>query len=128
MNRIDKNIVQQVAQALIEELHEDLLNHGWVEQAVKLRLGKDAPISLYVQAILEEMLKSGEVEIGETRAGRRQGRDYLEFIAWRGTVEERIARAMKEVERWSGPDLRDLRQGDKRGQEVRLLRPAHAPH
>jgi hypothetical protein len=105
MNHIDKNIVRELARDLIDELKEDLINHGWIQQAVRLRVGKDASISLYVQSVLDEMLNSGEVEIGETRKECRQGRPYLAFIAWRGTIEERIARAMNEVERWSKPEI-----------------------
>lgn len=106
MNQIDQKIVHGLAQGLEEELHEDLLNHAWIEQAVRLRVGKDAPSLLYVQAILEEMLKSGEVEIGETTKGRGEGgKEYVAFIAWKRTVQERIARAMREVERWSAPEF-----------------------
>jgi hypothetical protein len=105
MNHIDKNIVKELARDLIEELKEgldDLIYHGWLEQAVRLRVGKEAPVSLYVKTVLEEMLKSGEVEIGTEIRGDH---GHVKYIAWSGTVEERVARALEQVERWSGPEF-----------------------
>lgn len=99
MNHIDKDLVQELAQALIEELKEgidDLIYNSWIEQAVRLRVSNEAQISLYLMNVLEEMLKSREVEIG---GEVRRERDGVKYIAWEGTVEQRIARAFQETER-----------------------------
>lgn len=97
MNSIDRDIVKGLAQDTIDDLKEDLIYHGWLEQCVKQRVGKGTPVSLYVRKVLQELLKSGEVEIGVTELSP----DHLKFVPWKGTVEERVSRALEEVDRWS---------------------------
>ena len=76
---------------IMEHLQIDLVSHGWVDQFAQ---------SGQVVAPLEQLLESGRVHIGETRLV--DGR--VHFIAWRGSVDERVRRALKRVEERSGND------------------------
>jgi hypothetical protein len=42
--------------------------------------------------VLRELLNSGEVEVGQTEWANST---YIEFIAWKGSVDDRIDRAME---------------------------------
>ena len=76
---------------ILEMLKDDMVSHGLIAQCVK-QSGID-PIDLPVQIknVLEELLKSGKVEVGITRLARP---DYVEFVAWKGSIAERASRAM----------------------------------
>jgi hypothetical protein len=86
---------------ILEELHCDMVSHGWLLQGVKLENSGHEPSDSQVTAVLKHLLMSENVEIGEAKHVRP---DYVEFIAWRGTIEERLLRAKESVERASGPD------------------------
>ena len=89
------------ANDILEQLNHDMVSHGWLVQCVKQDKTGNEPLHLRVTGILEELLMSEKVEIGETRLSSS---DYVEFIAWKGSISQRISRANEAVERTSGPD------------------------
>jgi len=91
-----------LALEIIEELKDDLIYHAWIMQGIKHEYGgDDMSLRLRLIELLKELLSSGKVEIGETRLGPRRN---VEFIAWKGTIEDRISRAMMAVDQASGFD------------------------
>jgi hypothetical protein len=88
------------ADDILESLHEDMASHGWLVQCIK-NGGGTFELEPRVKELLAELLSSGKVEIGTTELPRP---DYLEFVAWRGAVDERISRAMSAVDAVKGHD------------------------
>jgi hypothetical protein len=88
------------ADDILESLHDDMASHGWLIQCIK-NGGGTFELGSRVKELLAELLSSGKVEIGEL-AMPRPGE--TEFIAWRGTADERISRAMSAVAAVSGHD------------------------
>jgi hypothetical protein len=84
------------ADDVYEQLSEDMVSHGWLVQCVEA----EKPSREEWTAVLAELL-SRDVEIGDTN---QVSPDYLEFIAWTGTVEDRITRANERVESLASPD------------------------
>jgi hypothetical protein len=80
---------------VLEMLSDDMVSHGWLAQYLKL-----SESEARIEDALEEVLSSGKVEIGETNAIP----GYVEFIAWKGSVAERISRAVNAVAAVSGWD------------------------
>lgn len=94
----------EIAKTIFDELHSDLIYHAWIVQGVagwEVDDYDDATLLPRVQDVLRELLLSEDVEVGETSL---EIPDHVSFIAWRGTIEERIARAMKAVDSYSGDD------------------------
>lgn len=79
---------------ILELLNDDMVSHGLIAQCIEQCGSIDAENPLGWEAILYELLQ-GKVEIG---IARKTSNDYVEFIAWKGTVEERIARASDRVD------------------------------
>lgn len=52
------------------------------------------PTDEQIRNALREILESGEIQIGETNLDTP---DYLAFVAWTGSVEERAERALKSM-------------------------------
>jgi len=79
---------------IIEMLKDDMVSHGFLTQYLST-CGEGVPMSSTgVANVLSELLSSEMVEIGEAKLSTS---DYVEFIAWRGTVAERVDRALKVV-------------------------------
>jgi hypothetical protein len=93
--------MKQIASDVIEMLSEDMVSHGLLSQCVEPTEGDDTPSSLRVRNLLAELLSSGKVEVGEAKLASP---DYVEFIAWKGTVEDRVRRALESVENMRGHD------------------------
>ena len=85
---------------IVELLGDDMVSHGLLVQCVEQGdiAAHTPPFSW--QEVLKELLSS-DVEIG---AARRTSGDYVEFIAWKGSVDERVARANDAVESAKGAD------------------------
>lgn len=98
--RQGNQMMSAVANDIFDQLSDDLVSHGWLVQCVGQLYASNA-IHLHLTGILEELLMSEKVEIGETRL---VGSDYIEFIAWKGHVSQRISRANEAVEHASGPE------------------------
>jgi len=85
-----------LALEIIEELKQDLSYHGWIMQGLRNEYGgDDMSLRPHLIELLRELLSSGRVEIGETCLDKP---NYLAFVAWKGTVQDRISRAMREVD------------------------------
>jgi hypothetical protein len=80
---------------ILEMLNDDMVDHGFLAQYLQ-RSGSEVRIA----DVLEELLTSGKVEIGIAIATP----GYVEFVAWKGCVAERISRAMNAVAAASGAD------------------------
>lgn len=86
---------------ILTMLSYDMVSRGLIAQCVE-----DAEDDLLSPSekegkVLRELLASETVEIGAPEQLRP---DYLEFVAWRGTVEDRIRRAMRAVADTVGHD------------------------
>ncbi len=79
-----------------EMLQDDMLNHADLVHYVRYRCGDDVDTVREVASVLEHVLQTGEIEIGNARL--IPTRDYVEFVAWRGTVQDRVKRALEAVE------------------------------
>jgi hypothetical protein len=85
---------------ILEMLRDDMVSHGFFLQSIADGDGNCTPESRET-ALLAELLSSGKVEIG---AAKLAGPDYVEFVAWAGTIEDRIRRAIQAVSNAVGPD------------------------
>jgi hypothetical protein len=90
-----------ISNYILELLNDDMVSHGLLVQCVKQDKGADDGLQFEWKDVLRQLLLSGKVEIGVARSASH---DYVEFIAWKGTVGERIARAIECVDSVSGPD------------------------
>ena len=88
--------MSRIVDDIHEQLSEDMVSHGWLAQCIE----QNSQSQLEWRAVLTELL-SGDVEIGTTRLVTP---DYVEFIAWKGNIEERVARATERVQSVTGPD------------------------
>jgi hypothetical protein len=88
--------MSKIADHVYELLGDDMVSHGWLAHGIE----QEGQSQGEWKRVLTELL-SGDVEIGTTRLASS---DYVEFIAWKGTVEERVARAAESVESLTGPD------------------------
>ena len=59
------------------------------------------PTDEEIRNALREILESGEIQIGETNLDTP---DYLAFVAWHGSVDERAERAIKSVRECNDSD------------------------
>ena len=89
------------ANEIRELLDDDIMSHGFLAQCIEQADGGGAPLQDQLKNTLINLLSSGRVEIGFARLARP---DYVEFVAWRGSVDDRVARAFKAVEVASDPD------------------------
>lgn len=74
-----------IADNIYEQLADDMVSHGWLVQCVE----QENQSRLEWKSVLAELL-ARDVEIGDTR---QASPEYLEFIAWTGTIAERVFRA-----------------------------------
>jgi hypothetical protein len=79
------------ADDILEMLRDgpDMVDRGFLIQCIADG-GGSLSLESRVEAVLAGLLSSGDVEIGETTEIRP---GTSEFVAWRGTVRERIRRA-----------------------------------
>lgn len=82
--------MSKIANYIYELLGNDMVSHGLLVQCIE----QEGQSHLEWKAVLTELL-SGDIEIGATRL---VSSDYVEFIAWKGKIEERVARAAERVE------------------------------
>lgn len=76
-------------------LQDDMVSHGVVAQCVDQSKTACNTIRSEVETALTELLSSGGVEIGEARLSSA---DYVEFIAWNGSVDARVKRALAAID------------------------------
>jgi|HubBroStandDraft_1064217.scaffolds.fasta_scaffold833707_1 hypothetical protein len=87
--------MRTIVNDILEQLGEDMVSHGWLVQSVEQ---EDAQLDW--KTVLAELL-SEDVEVGDTRVASP---DYVEFIAWKGTIEERVSKAIGRLNSLSGHD------------------------
>ncbi len=80
---------------IIDLLNDDMVSHGLLVQCVEQNDSCGNGPKLNWKDVLEELL-SREVEIGIAKS---TSADYVEFIAWSGSVSERICRAVECVKK-----------------------------
>lgn len=85
--------MRDVTDDLKEQLEDDLLYHAWIVQCVA-DYSEDTGVPRHWEDVLRDMLADG-IEIGDARIARP---DYVEFVAWTGSLDERMARAVACVE------------------------------
>lgn len=84
------------ADNIYEQLGDDMVSHGWLVQCIE----QENQSRLEWKSVLAELL-TRDVEIGDTR---QASPEYLEFIAWTGTIAERVFRAEGCVNGLTPPD------------------------
>jgi hypothetical protein len=82
-------------------LNDDLVSHGFLAQYLACSDRFVSSSDTGLRNLLAELLSSGKVEIGEARQSTP---GYVEFIAWKGTVAERVNRAQDSVDSAEGGD------------------------
>lgn len=83
-----------MVESVLELLNDDILSCGLFNQVVT-GLGKcDDLRQPTAEALLVELLSSGQVEVGSAKMASPE---HVEFIAWKGSVDERVHRAMEAV-------------------------------
>jgi hypothetical protein len=85
-----------IANCIFELLNRDMVSHGLLLQTVE----QEGNPRLDWIGVVAELLSIG-VEIGEAKLTTP---DYVEFVAWNGTLEERLKRAKARVEGLAAPD------------------------
>ena len=78
----------------MEMLKQDLVSSGIIAQLIEdEQTGGIAPRGRLKQ-MLSELLSSGRIEVGGAKLA---GPDYVEFVAWNGTCDDRVTRAIDAV-------------------------------
>jgi len=80
-----------ISSYIVELLNDDMVSHGFLVQCVELDEINKNQSSLKWNEVLKYLL-SGEVEIGNAKC---KSAEYVEFIAWRGCINERLSRAVE---------------------------------
>jgi hypothetical protein len=86
---------------ILKLANDDMISHGLVTQFLKQIDTSANPSEKRVKDALKEILATGKIEMGTTKMTTS---DYVEFVAWNGTIEERINRAIEAVATVNGPD------------------------
>lgn len=86
---------------VLEMLADDMVSHGWLVQYLEQSESSSSPVDERIRLLLTQLLSSSKVEIGIPEQATPE---YLEFVAWKGTVEERVRRALAAVDAVSGHD------------------------
>jgi hypothetical protein len=81
-------------------LNDDIVSHGLLAQCLRELVGHGGDFRHELRKTLEELL-SLSVEVGEEN---RPNPGYVEFIAWKGAISDRVSRALDLVDRITGPD------------------------
>jgi len=86
---------------ILEMLADDMVSHGSLVQYFENN--KNAPMAIdeQIRLVLAELLSSDMVDVGMPA---QVSPNYVEFVAWRGTTEQRIRRAFAAVDAAIGHD------------------------
>lgn len=90
-----------IANQILELLNDDMVSHGLLVQCIGEEKSTDQSRKLSMNDVLEELLLSEKVEIG---IAKMSAPNYVEFIAWKGTVGKRVSRAIETAYSVSVPD------------------------
>ena len=86
---------------VLDMLNDDMLSHGLFAECVGGTQCTHPTTPERLEIVLTQLLESGDVEVGSTRLSTP---DYVEFIAWIGSVNARVERAMDAVRSAVGHD------------------------
>lgn len=90
-----------VIKNVLEMLEDDMVSHGLIAQCLTRADSAMTPTEECMRDSLIKLLMTGNVEIG---VAKMTTPDYVEFVAWNGTAEERVDRAIEAVAMADGPD------------------------
>ena len=93
--------INNVLEDVLEMLSDDIVFHGWLIQYLQENESDSTPLSERIELVLTELLSSGKVEVGMPEL---KTPDFLEFVAWKGTVVARVRRAVAAVDAVTGLD------------------------
>src|ERR1700722_2238844 len=89
--------MSEAANDILEMLQDDMVSRGWVvhfcSETIDPNVGE--------KEVIEELLTSEKVDVGLPSQSRP---DYIELVAWRGSVPERTTRALDAVAAATGAD------------------------
>ena len=83
--------MHEISSYIVELLSDDMVSHGFFVQCVEDDESSKNRPQVECTDALADLLSSGEVEIGSTKAKP----EYVEFIAWKGTSKDRLSRAVE---------------------------------
>ena len=86
---------------ILEMLEADMVSHGLLVQYLNQADTSTRGSKNKLPETLKTLLGTGKVEIGVAKMATP---DYVEFIAWKGTTDERVDRAIEAVAESNGPD------------------------
>jgi hypothetical protein len=86
--------MSKILREILELLADDIVSHGLIAQSINQFNAEGQEPQLQLDDVLKELLSSGIVEIG---MAKKVATDYVEFVAWKGTVVERVLRAKDSV-------------------------------
>lgn len=86
---------------ILEMLEDDMVSHGLLAQCLNQADSSTTSPEDGLAKVLKGLLATGKVEIGMAKMTTP---DYVEFVAWKGTGDERVDRAMEAVAEADGPD------------------------
>ncbi|MDZ4781431.1 MAG: hypothetical protein SGJ19_14365 [Planctomycetia bacterium] len=97
--------LSEIGTQILDELKDDLIHHGWLVQGIELMENVRPCSSQRLQQVLTELLETKKVQIGNANRTQLAGKDYVEFVAWKGSEQERIQRALAVVAAAGGHDV-----------------------
>ena len=84
-----------MSSSLVDEvlalLSHDAVSHGWIAQTVAEGTNLDVPLREQITTLLTTLLDSGLVDVGTLREASH---DRLEFVAWSGSTQARVSKAL----------------------------------
>lgn len=86
---------------ILEMLEDDMVSHGFLVQYLNQADGGKRGSEHRLPETLKTLLGTGKVEIG---VAKMTTPDYVEFVAWKGTTDERVDRALEAVAESNGVD------------------------
>ena len=86
---------------ILEMLNSDMVSRGLITQCLEESKNGLTLTSSQEGEVLSQLLASDGISIGVPKQLRP---DYIEFVGWMGTVEDRVRRAMDAVDNAVGHD------------------------
>ena len=86
---------------ILEMLEDDMVSHGFLVQYLNRADTSRKAYESRLPETLKTLLGARSVEIGVAKVTTT---DYVEFVAWKGTTDERVDRAIEAVAESNGPD------------------------
>lgn len=85
---------------IIEHLHDDIVSHGFLSQCLGLNLPLQPEDMASLRGSLFYLLSTEKIEIGSAF----ESSDYVEFVAWSGSIPAKVERALEAVAQTPEPD------------------------